>query len=317
MLWRKLGDYSGPSFPGDAGILELKNKDRHVERAFFLTAKVESGGGYGAYCAYDGTAVTAGLDQHIAVYPRALACEDWCAENDQGTFWKLLSQFMKFPELMKNIHRRFARCGWELFLDGVLRYTADRVVTIKEKKVKVIAGQTVHGALIRDELTPIDGKVPSMGAFWNHALSWARALREPFISPLTFQTQFDFGVAHLIGRTKAAKLDGILYRISMDEIRWELSEPLDLALCVFHSHSVNAPGIARRFLKYILEKASIESEQFPRKLMEEFASSAYGRWTQELPSGRWARTRKAAMETGLWDESLFRGSFAVMPAKFV
>lgn len=315
--WKQFGNYSGPMFPSDAGEFKLSSDlaKMHVNRAFALTVQVESGGAFGGYCAYDGTAATAGLDQHIAVYPKALAHEDFNAEDDQGGFWKLLAGFALAP--ISEALELLTGAGWRLTVDGRLVYAENQMVTVNGQTLKVGKRSKVHGQLIRNELTPMNGVVPRNGPEWEQAARWARALRKPFADERTKKFQMNFGISHLIGRTWRRKLVKPLYRnLDISTVTDELSPPLDLTLCVFHAHSVNAPGAALNLLKQVLASTSIDDQTFPKKMMQRFANSSYGRWNDEIPSGRWARTRSAAMALGFWDEGLFKGKSAIMPPKF-
>ena len=58
----------------------------HLHKAAWLTAGVESGFKYGTVISYDGTGITAGIHQAVAVYPRHL--------DDQGPLWKLTARVL-------------------------------------------------------------------------------------------------------------------------------------------------------------------------------------------------------------------------------
>ena len=90
--YRKRKNYSGPLIAGTEPYPapSAERAGFHIDRAYWLTTRVETGGKFGAVMAYDGTGMTAGPDQHIAVYPKELANEDLNAADDQGSLWKLL-----------------------------------------------------------------------------------------------------------------------------------------------------------------------------------------------------------------------------------
>ena len=214
--WKQFRSYSGlvvrgagePLEPPSTALVDGSPGEQHVARAFWLTAKVETGAKFGACVAYDGTAMTAGLDQHIAVYPRELAYEDYDAKDDQGGLWKLLRRM----EVISNVHynvlleRLFGLLrdrGWYLAQDGVLRYIEDQDVFRRRLEGRsfvreVVAGMPVFGFQIRDALTPVDGKVPKTGARRDTAEEWMQAFSLVFAHDATYRAQVDFGMEHLV-----------------------------------------------------------------------------------------------------------------------
>ena len=75
-------EYAGVRIKGQKPLSSFPLSRRHLDRASRLTAEVESGGRFGSVMSYDGTGMTAGIHQAIAVYPKNL--------KDQGPLWKLL-----------------------------------------------------------------------------------------------------------------------------------------------------------------------------------------------------------------------------------
>jgi hypothetical protein len=92
-----------------------------------------------------------------------------------------------------------------------------------------------------------------------------------------------------------------------DECPWT-----DLAMSTFWSHSVNGPAPSlTRLARALKTYPDVRDPKFARKLLRQLANARYGRWVDDLPSGRWKRTRDEAMK--VWPEELFKGPDAVMP----
>jgi hypothetical protein len=143
----------------------------------------------------------------------------------------------------------------------------------------------------------------------------------------TLQAQMDFGVQHLVHRVcnqKLVRLSG-RRRTTVQRAVYgafpaatvkssELGDEMDLAMCVLHSHAVNAPSKAYKYLGQSIDATSGQHD-FVRDLLRRLATSTYGRWNEDVENGRWARTRLRAMKSGLWPERLFKGPDAIMPVK--
>lgn len=317
--WRKLKNYSGPLIKGTEPFHLSEDAD-HWERVIWLTAQVETGGKFGATVAYDGTGNTSGIIQAIAVYPRELAHEDNNPADDQGPLWRLLDKIFALNMFAVDaLKEEIEDTGWYL-KGGILRW--------------IDTGHIVPGKDIRDELTPINGKVPRFGASWAQAKEWALLFHNVFVHPDTYDSQISFGIHHAqqVAKRKPKALKGttveeLLYKGSLTQ--WSRlcipDDPLDLALAVFFSNSVNAPAIAFRRLWMATQAFKrdrgqlmnalkpLHREIMARMLIRSLGTSSYGRWNFRNPKGRYQRTRRAAMK--VWPSHLFIGSKAVMPKK--
>lgn len=291
---------------------------------------------FGAVVGYDGTGITAGLDQHIAVYPKELSAEDYNAENDQGGLWKLLRRLEvvdgteSYNKVIADLWTKLAEESWYIAQDGVLRYDSDGMYVFTDGTEKMItAGDPVFGAHIRNVLSPVHGAVPCEGPDWEQAEEIASLIHNVMAHPDGFKAQVEFGKEHLVERTKVRRA-----RVKK-KTRWhkvvdagysgrevtslklgeDWDEETDLALCVYQSHSVNAPTIANRYLlqAYLDTK---DRGNFPRKLIQLLGGSLYGRWSDDIRFGRYQRTWRAAMGSGLWSRNLFVGASAIMPESF-
>jgi len=322
--------------------------DKHVDRAFWLTTTVETGAKFGAIMMADGTALTAGLDQHIAIYPSALANENYNAKDDQGGVWKLLRRLETvkagawdgdndYAGALALVWSELSNYGWYLAQDGVLRYLKSKEAKVGSKKLQCSAGDAVFGAEIRDALTPPLGRVPKEGVDWGVSKQWALAFHGLFAHPDGHQAQVEFGKEHLVHRTKAVRTftyadrirrqrsvealgythDVTLMRVSEDPKEegapGVMSPEYDLAMCLYQSNSVNAPAVANKILLAVSERHAAGSVAFSQHLIKALGTSSYGRWDDDLEHGRYQRTRAAARASGLWPRSLFDGASALMP----
>lgn len=309
--------YAGPRIRGDVPFV-LGPTASHWDRVLWLTAKVESGGTFGSIVMYDGTAVTAGLHQAIAVYPKELSHEDYQAKDDQGSFWSLLRRIELVPDFpeVKKLWDKLASSGFYLGRDGVLRYLNDGTVKVGSRNVNYSAGDPVYGSHIRNTFTPMNGSVPKRGAQWEQSKQWALAFHSVFSNPKSFKAQSEFGMEHFehVARTRHIgdeKIVDALYGGSLRSPGYE-GDDYDLALAVFWSHSVNAPAIAYRILKraYRVAPPAEDSSKFARTLLHMLGRSNFGRWNFSEKNGRWSRTRSSAKK--VWESGLFSSS-GIMP----
>jgi len=279
----------------------------HIHRAFWLTCKVETGAKFGMVQAYDGCGMTAGLDQHIAVYPRELSRpDDGNALDDQGTLWKLLRR-MEMVNLMDTGTSAFdprealwyalAERGWYLAQDGILRWFEH--------------GEAVKGRAIRETFTPHNGTVQTVEQRKQSA-GWALLFHDVFDHPALRRAQIEYGLEHLVKRSKRRRA-GYPYPKDITAVRAsiDLGSKTDLALCMYHANSVNAPAIANKALHICL--SSTTKSGFARDLIYTLGTSKYGRWDDDILGGRYQRLRTAAKNSGLWPKELFVGKNAIMP----
>jgi hypothetical protein len=315
VLWRKFRSYAGPMIKGTVPYEVPELQHNHVERAFWLTAKVETGAMFGSVMAYDGTGMTAGLDQHVAVYPRELAGkDDGNALDDQGGLWKLLRRMEYvqgnpgYQSRLTGLWTAFENEGWYVAQDGVLRYALDL------RPGDGRAGSPVFGREIRNVFTPMNGEVD--GPYnREQAKKWIHWFHLVFSHPDGFRAQVEFGKEHLVKRTKRR---GIEWAYNHQEITnlvvgRNIDIEDDLAMCMYHCHSVNAPAVANKALDAVHRRVGNKTIIDARKLIRLLGTSSYGRWSDNLKTGRYQRTRSAARASGLWPKSLFDGKNALMP----
>lgn len=318
--FRSIGKYTGPVIYGTE-VVKPPGGPFHAGRAFWLTGQVETGNRLGSVMMADGTGFTIGIDQHIAVYPKELAAEDFNAADDQGGAWALLAAMEIAHAPVGMLWEAFKMRGWYVAPDGTLRWLAAGTHKVQNRKLEHQSGDLVHGATIRDAITPTGGKVVKT-CEKETARDWALMLHELTRAPTSRDVQVAFGVKHLCDRVRTRKLRLAEHRrrgtvqqavyglANIETIKLtDLGEPLDLAMCVFHSYTVNAPAVAFELLTEALNERNIETEpeRFATLLLAKIKAKKYGFWDK-----RWERTRKAAMEVGWWDGALFKRPAGIM-----
>jgi hypothetical protein len=334
VLYRQIKGYSGPVIYGDVIIPAPPPSAHHLQRAVWLNAEIETGNRMGSIMAADGTGMTAG-DGYIAVYPKELADEDWNAKDDQGDLWPLLQCVIEnsnsafaFAVNVGRLVDNLALQGWTVAKDGTLRWKVGGRTKVRGRWLDYAPNDLVHGAIIRDTFTPIGGKVPKDGPQWEQAKTWALNFHRAFADELTFAAQDVFNQRHLMWRITEQKLkfndlrrsstmtQAIYGKAPVDwKVGRDISEAMDLALCVLHSFAINSPFYAYRALVYavqvtgwrpvLMETAS--SFNFAMNIMIQIKATKYGNWTK-----RWDRTREAARKSGLWDAALFSSPNGIM-----
>ncbi len=318
----KFKKYAGFKIKGTVAQQPVNFESSHLDRAAWLTAEVESGGLFGGVMNYDGTGMTAGIHQGVAVYPRALADEK--VDNDQGPLWKLLARMRSTaPDCLQLLHlfeKLWGYHQWYLDDAGVLRARND--------------GKPVSGPDIRLELTGNkNGCAPTQGQRKELAEEWVQTFHEAFKHPATFDAQNNWGVAHFTKRADRTKLRfckrpvnkkktihdvlyGSNFHISHPQELPHFSFAIDLANAVFWSNTVNAPSAALKVLCKVVDSVGTVytkgtgTDGFSRALIKALGTSSYGRWDDDIKNGRYQRTRKAAMD--VWPEEFFKKD-GIMP----
>jgi hypothetical protein len=98
----------------------------------------------------------------------------------------------------------------------------------------------------------------------------------------------------------------------------EISQELDLAMAMYWSNSVNAPGAARVRLERALRAIHPETPmtapgRFARVLIRKLGNTGFARWDDDLKNGRYQRTRRYALKSDLWGRELFVGTNPIFP----
>lgn len=300
---KKIKSFSGPYIYGtkDAYDEPPTLESFHIDRAFWLTNMVESGGKLGTIMAADGTGITASLEQLPAVYPRNMSV--------QGPLFKMIRR-IDFVVPVK-YYLPFEDYGWFLADDGVLRRLDD--------------GEAVSPKKIRNAFTPMSGKVPKSGNRWTQARDWALAFHYLFIMEPTIPVQMKYGIERFVkfaqryqtSHLKRKTVEELIYSGNATNPQPFKDNPVtDLAMCMWWNYWVNSPVTAIKKLAKVLEPnlvhsrtlSKYEQEEFAEFLIQELRSSKYGRWG----TNRYDRTRQHAMK--VWPKELFKED-GPMPAR--
>lgn len=320
----EFGKYAGVKIDG-IFELEMPSTLDHLRWASYLTAMVESNGKFGSVMNYDGTGMTVGIHQAVAVYPKML--DDNIKKNDQGEMWKLLNRIWAFPEMPRS-----KLC----YRKGIVEdFMAEDGLVLSPHGKCLIAktGKLATGRQIRDIFTgSFDGIMPTSGSKRRRAEDWVTIFHNLFSCHETFDVQLRFGEEYFIKRAERTKLrfckhefwqsntiQSACYPKSLATVSCtELGFGWDLAMCVFWSHSVNAPGKALRVLCSAVDEVEklgatgiMGSDVFPKILLRKLGNTNYGRWHRGIKGGRYQRTRNYAMRH--WPRELFIGDTAIMP----
>lgn len=285
-------DYSGFKVAGTVDVSLTNHRGAgHMDRAFLLTAKLEAPQ-WGSVQSYDGCGMSAGPMHSVAVLPKTM---------QQGDLFNLLHRIRQVCFSASHILLALAAEGWVLTEDGKLR---DRRF-----------GKEVSGKDIRNTFTPIDGKVPKSGKDHTAAKVWATLFHSCFSSEDTFAVQQEYGIEYLIRGGIDVELAA--YQLFIPKLKSasvidkfsgpELPDAVDLAMCVYHSFTPNAPAIALDCLQKTLKTVrKPDPELFARTLIRTLGLRNYGRW-KDVPGAsgsRYDSCRVNAIASGLWPEEL-------------
>lgn len=289
--WVRYKAFSGLKIKGSEFVAR-PTSDHHMRRAYWLTAMLEAPY-WGSVQSYDGAAMSGGPLHNIAVYPRSMK---------QGSMFPLLRHLELCPaEGIGELWDALRDAGWYIARDGKLRdwYT----------------GKIVSGRAIRNEFTPMDGKVPQRGKARTQATKWLMLFHHLLSDAATYEAQQDFAISYMI-RTRQAEeqqfygdRDLETLRVGDKTTKMFLAMPLDFAMCVYHAYSVNAPTPAKSVLLKTLNQVSTpfdRPEEFARRLIYNFGKRRYGRWRDTTDGrNRYDRTRYWAKKSGLWPDEFF------------
>jgi len=265
----------------------VPTSDLHIDRAAYLATSLESPK-MGAVQSYDRAAMSGGPFHFTAIQPNPMV---------QGSLFQLLRHLeVAAPcEALDDLWDALSvHEGWFVARDGKLR--------------DMTSGDLIPAATIRNVFTPPGGKVPTAGPQREQAEMWARLFHTLLSDPATYHAQQEFAIEYLMrGQRKAEKdfygtRDLLTMRASSEGM------DMDLALSVYHAHSVNAPGPAVKCLN--ATKATFGANRFSHAaaayLIWRLGRYKYGRW-QDTTDGRnrYDHTRAAARKSGMWPAVLF------------
>lgn len=298
--WYQHNGYSGIMLRGTVPVqmadftpLAGGKPTMHMDRAVWLTSQCEAPS-FGTVQSYDGAAMSGGLLHNVAVLPATVS---------QGDLFGLIAKIFEYTEASRmpsvpvsNLRASFQAKGWAVAKDGALRDAA---------------GAKVPGLAIREEFTPHEGQVPQQGPLYDQALRWANLFHDVFSDPRTKRAQIDYA-ALWMARGKST-LEMSAYQKYVPALDSPIHLPsaslpasVDLAMCVYHSFSVNAPGPAADCLQRVMDAKVADADKFASALIRRLGTREFGKWTDKPGDGddRYDRTRKAVWSSGLWDTNL-------------
>lgn len=295
--WVQYKNYSGYLATGGPKIDQPISSFMHIDRAVYLAGQLEAGS-WGTVQGYDGCAISGGILHNIAVSPKDLS---------QGDFFALIFNISQVAAAaFQPIGQLINAQGWKLSADGKLRLANGTLVPGKEVR-RVISGAE-------------GGNVLKTGPDSDRARTWAEAFFNLLSLPITYKVQSDFAARWLSSMNAGDEL--AVYRrymtAAVDSMiaipAASLPPEVELAMCVYHAFSVNAPGIAKGVLApFIAQLPKLDAATFAARLIRNLGKKQFGNWTDDPGDGsnRYDRTRLAVWARGdLWDGKLAR---ALMP----
>lgn len=285
----------------------------HADRIFYLVSQLEAPS-WGGVQNYDGVAMSAGPIHNIAVH----------RDGSQGSLIRMLRHLevnAHTPEVQE-LFDMLKAVGWYVAQDGRMRHLE--------------TGAKIRGRDIVTEFSGPKGVAPKTGEGGVRSRGWVLAFHHAFSAPDTFEAQKQFALDWILNSQET--IESMAYRVGLAKgpnddfdsddaavMRIEqLGEELDLAMCVYHAHSVNAPGKAKSVLKALLNQYRGNNpataagrrrvEQFPARLIRKLGTTKYARW-HDTPDNknRYDRTRIAARRSGLWTKTTLN---KLMPKDF-
>jgi hypothetical protein len=310
VLWRQYKEFSGCLIRGTDPILPQDPK-KHMSCAAWLTAEAEAPS-YGFVQSYDGAGISAGLLHNILVFPKDLT------QGDLGLLVRRMIDAVntdmiavfggaQAPEHALDAEVRMK--GWTLAADGKFRFDAAHA-----------PGTLVPGDKLRDWVAPPGGKVPQTGADWEQAAKMATLFHELFKNPAARKIQEDFAISWLAGGNRTAELEVYRKFSGHADLDSFISLPITalpsevhVAMCVYHSFSVNSPAVAAKCLANAKMATLTDADRvvFAKALIRELGIHGRDVWHDQPGDGnnRYDRTRVA-----LWGRAdLFPGGKDLMP----
>jgi hypothetical protein len=309
VLWRQYKEFSGCLIRGTDPIIP-QDPTRHMSCAAWLTAEAEAPS-FGFVQSYDGAGISAGLLHNILVMPATMT------QGDLGQLVRrmidavnLANKYSGFP-VRHDLDVEIEMKGWVLASDGKFRYSAEHA-----------PGSLVSGAVLRDWVAPPNGHVPRSGPQWEHAAKMALLFHELFKAPSARKVQEDFAIEWLARGNRESEMR--VYRTfggqpDLDSVialpRAKLPSSVHVAMCVYHSFSVNSPRVAMDCLTRVTQNPATgradAPDAFAKALIRELGIHGRDVWHDQPGDGnnRYDRTRVA-----LWGrEDLFPGGHDLMP----
>jgi len=301
--WYKFQTHSGVLVRGDNPVqLADSDKNSHMHRAFYMTAQLEAPT-WGTVQGYDGCGLSGGPFHWIATSPA----------GDPGLLFDLVRAIeVSVSDNNPNfaaLNDAFKQAGCFLGKDGHLKSTN---------------GANLNGKQIQNLLAPVNGVVPETGPNRDIADKWAILFHNLFADHVTYKAQTEYALSYLVSGYMELERTAYeaMFQSSVETIETitipditTLTDPIgflsvDLAMCFYHSASVNAPGVAARCLREAMAETK-DPKLLPKALIHKIGTQPYGAWRDRSDGNdRYDTFRLAAKKIGLWPEVLFN---TIMP----
>lgn len=296
--------YAGIKAIGDANVsIPLGDKSKsHMQRAFYITAQLEAPV-WGCVQSYDGCGMSGGPLHWIAILPKTM---------QQGPLFPLLRRIeITSGATIQPLLEEFKKVGWYLAKDG----------TLKSLQTSAL----ITGSEIRDIFTPEEGLVPKTGPERKQAEKWATLFYNVLADSRTYEAQTEYSIEYLVKSAASTEIKAynlFLPQITSPELikagsNLKLPEAVDLAMCVYHSFTPNAPAIAKQCLEDTLKAVGNKPDAlvFAKTLVKTLGTKSYGRW-KDVPGTKGSRydsARNACIKSNFWASSLLE---VIMPMDF-
>ena len=292
------GQYAGILVKGTERV-GTPTSGRHMDHAWWLTTQLESSK-WGTVQSYDGAGISGGPIHNTAILPASMT---------QGSLWKLLRRLeVAAPcQPLDELWQALRGANYFVSRRGELCYY-DR-------------GGCVTAEEIRNLVAPPNGVVPRTGPEWEQARSWALRFHKLLAHPATWSAQCEYAIEYLV--TGREKEESNAYGPNIDHVsamvgegQYDVRPEVDLAMSVYHSHSVNGPTPAIKALRAVAGTVRSENNPvlFSKVLLWQLGKTRYGRWQDDkVGRNRYDHSRIKAMRSGLWPDEFFEGRGALMP----
>jgi len=273
--------------------------DLHMQRAAWLTAQTEAAS-WGTVQSYDGVGMSCGVIHMIAVNRG----HDGQPATQGAPFWRLVRACLDATADVGGLQVLLDEIGWTLGPDGVV--VGPRTIAAAGGGA---LGPVVTGEALRTELSGPKGVTPESGPKHERARDYAIACNALMRDPRTFRVQVDAAIRWLV-LGHAAEERAMYGRFAqpaastpdLATLRSDVLPPAaDLAMCVYHSFSVNAPSEALRQARQSLAFSTAHHDPIAvaRSLCVALGTDHYARWPT-----RYEHIRRVARGCGLWAPEL-------------
>jgi hypothetical protein len=206
----------------------------------------------------------------------------------------------------------------------------------EEGKVRIPStGKYASGEKLLEFFGTPKGVLEASGEGRQRAERLINLFHKMFSNERTFGIQHVYGREHFIKSAERSKLrfsniprtrcltveklvyEGLLGKSITTAHSSDMDPELNLAMCMYWSYSVNAPGMALKIISKVVDSIDRRKPDwgstFAKLLVFKLGTSSYGRWDDDIKGGRYQRTRSELMK--FFKSELFIPG-AIMPKDF-